>query len=79
MIIVYKMTGISTMEVLPWISAQVILKNIFVLKVVTEESLGVLLKTNELVKQVNILPTFIFFLIVSLKKIIVSDIDNYLL
>lgn len=67
------------MEVLPWISAQVILKNIFVLKVVTEESLGVLLKTNELVKQVNILPTFIFFLIVSLKKIIVSDIDNYLL
>ena len=61
-----QMTGISTMEVLPQIYVQVMLENTSVLKVITRESLKVLLKTNEFVKQIRILPTFICF--VSLKK-----------
>ena len=60
-----QMTRISIMEVLPRISTQVMLENTSVLKVVTGESRGVLLKTNEFVKQVSILPTFICFHTVS--------------
>ena len=63
-----QMTGISTLEVLPQISAQIMLENTSVLKIVTGESPDVLLKTNEFVKQVSILPTFIFFHIVSFRK-----------
>ena len=77
-----QMTGISTLEVSPRTSAQIILENTSVLKVVTGESPDVLLKTNEFVKQVSILPTFKFFHIANLKKIvslIISDIDNFLL
>ena len=55
-----QMTGISTLEVLPRTSAQFMLKNTSVLKVVTGESPDVLLKTNDFVKQISILPTFIF-------------------
>jgi hypothetical protein len=62
------MTGISTLDVLPQICAQIMLENTSVLKVVTGESLGVLLKTNKFVKQITILPTFVFFHIVSFKK-----------
>lgn len=55
-----QMTMISTIEVLPRISAQVMLKNISVLKIVTGEFAGVLSKINEFVKQISILLIFIF-------------------
>ena len=48
------------MEVLPQISVRVMLENTSILKVVTRISAGVLSKTNEFVKQVNILLIFIF-------------------
>ena len=55
-----QMTGISTLEVLPRTSAQFMLENTSVLKVVIGKSPGVLLKTNKFVKQISILPIFIF-------------------
>ena len=63
-----QMIGISTLKVLPQTSAQFMLENTSVLKVVIGESPGLLLNTNEFFKQVSILQTIIYFQIVSLKK-----------
>ena len=57
-----QMTGISTKEVLSQTSTQVILENTSVYNIMTGASHGVLLKTNEFVKQVSILLTFFFTL-----------------
>ena len=53
-------TGISTKETLVYTSAQVVLENTYVFNVVTRASQTILLKINEFVKQVSILPIFIF-------------------
>jgi len=53
-------TGISTKETLSHTYAQVMLENTFVFNIVTGASQIILLKTNEFVKQVSILPIFIF-------------------
>ena len=57
-----QMIGISTKEVLSRTSIQVMLENTSVYNIVTRASHGVLLKTNEFVKQVSILLTFFFTL-----------------
>ena len=64
-----QMTEISTLKISPQTYAQIKLENTSVLKVATGESSGVLLKTNEFVKQVSIMPTFIFFHVVNFFKI----------
>ena len=76
-----QMTGISTLKVSSQTSAQIMLENTSVLKVVTGESSGVLLKTNEFVKQVSIMPTFIFFHVVNFLNFFysINDINNMLL
>ena len=55
-----QMTRIFTKEVLLHTSAQIMLENTYVFNIVTGKSQVVLLKTNKFVKQVSILPTFIF-------------------
>ena len=57
-----QMTGISTKEILSRTSTKVMLENTFVYNIMTKASHGVLLKTNEFVKQVSILLTFFFTL-----------------
>ena len=53
-------TGISTKKTLSYISTKVMLKNTSIFNVMTGASQIILLKTNEFVKQVSILPIFIF-------------------
>ena len=72
-----QMIGILTSKVLPWTYAQFMLENTSVLKVVARESPSLLSKTNNFVKQVNILPIIIFFHIVDLKKKFKFDYKRY--
>ena len=68
--------GISTKETLSYTSAQVMLENTTVFSVVTGASQTILLKTNEFVKQVSILPIFIFYILSLLKDFYLIFITN---
>jgi hypothetical protein len=61
-------TGLSTKGTLSYTSAQVMLENTSVFNVVTRASQTILLKTNEFVKQVSILPIFIFIYFIILER-----------